>query len=119
MYLRLKPVMKATQLMQMCYYRMLLSFTIAHNQLNILDTNHRFQLLKMFMQARVRKRKHKYNCTEIIYSKIDYLDDLILSSIALYKSTNNQSYLDDALGLYQLSDWRTNHTEPLDWDNKV
>ncbi|KAG1646358.1 hypothetical protein G6F44_000919 [Rhizopus delemar] len=53
-----------------------------------------------------------------VYASTNYLDDLILSSIALYKSTNNQSYLDDALGLYQLSDWRTNHTEPLDWDNK-
>lgn len=47
------------------------------------------------------------------------MDDLILSSIALYESTNNKIYLEDALGFYQSKDWRTNHTEPLSWDNKA
>ncbi|KAG1444850.1 hypothetical protein G6F56_010131 [Rhizopus delemar] len=53
-----------------------------------------------------------------VYGSTDYLDDLVLSSLALYKTTGNQTYLDDTLGYYQLTDWRTNHTEPLDWDNK-
>lgn len=47
------------------------------------------------------------------------MDDLILSSIALYESTKDKKYLEDALGFYQSNDWRTNHTEPLNWDNKV
>ncbi|KAG1516563.1 hypothetical protein G6F53_002064 [Rhizopus delemar] len=53
------------------------------------------------------------------YGRTDYLDDLILSSIALYESTKNKIYLEDALGFYQSKDWRTNHTEPLSWDNKA
>ncbi|KAG0939102.1 hypothetical protein G6F57_006444 [Rhizopus arrhizus] len=54
-----------------------------------------------------------------IYGSTDYMDDLILSSIALYESTKNKAYLEDALGFYQSTDWRTNHTEPLNWDNKA
>lgn len=50
---------------------------------------------------------------------LDYLDDLILSAISLYKATKNETYLNDALSYYQLPDWRTNHTEPLGWDNTV
>ncbi|KAG1150040.1 hypothetical protein G6F38_002333 [Rhizopus arrhizus] len=53
-----------------------------------------------------------------IYGSTGYLDDLILSSIALYESTKDKKYLEDALGFYQSNDWRTNHTEPLNWDNK-
>ncbi|RCH87102.1 hypothetical protein CU097_002569 [Rhizopus azygosporus] len=52
-----------------------------------------------------------------IYASTDYLDDLILSAISLYKATKNETYLNDALSYYQLPDWRTNHTEPLGWDN--
>jgi endoglucanase len=47
------------------------------------------------------------------------MDDLILSGIALYRATQNQTYLNQALELYRSTAGNNNHTEPLDWDNKV
>lgn len=47
------------------------------------------------------------------------MDDLVLSGIALYRATQNQIYLDQSLEIYVELDGNNDHTEPLDWDNKV
>jgi hypothetical protein len=47
------------------------------------------------------------------------MDDLVLSGLALYRATQNQTYLDQSLAIYKSTAGLNYHTEPLDWDNKV
>lgn len=47
------------------------------------------------------------------------MDEILLASIVLYKATKQQSYLDDTIEMYRETSGLNNHTEPLDWDNKV
>lgn len=57
------------------------------------------------------------NCILIFF--IDYLDDLILSGLALYRATQNEIYLNQSLEIYKTTVGISSHIEPLDWDNKV
>lgn len=47
------------------------------------------------------------------------MDDLVLSGLAMYRATQNHTYLNDALQIYKAAPGLNNHSEPLDWDNKV
>ncbi|KAI9481618.1 MAG: family 9 glycosyl hydrolase [Benjaminiella poitrasii] len=53
-----------------------------------------------------------------VYGSTDYVDDLLLSSLVMYKATSDSTYLNN---LYKIADefpGNTDHNEPLDWDNK-
>lgn len=73
--------------------------------------------------------KHVYSSsgTSLMTSKCEcsnwlhtgYVDELLLAGVVLYKATRQQSYLDDTIEMYRETRGLNNHTEPLDWDNKV
>lgn len=65
--------------------------------------------------------RHIHKSSEFRYKRffIDYMDDLILSGVAMYKATRDKSYLDQSLKLYKSTAGISGHSEPLGWDNKV
>ncbi|KAI7896105.1 Six-hairpin glycosidase-like protein [Mucor mucedo] len=52
------------------------------------------------------------------YASTAYLDDLLLSGLALYRATEDETYLQQSLEIYKSSPGASSHIEPLDWDNK-
>ncbi|KAI8095551.1 Six-hairpin glycosidase-like protein [Thamnidium elegans] len=58
------------------------------------------------------------HAVEDAYASTDYMDDLILSGVAMYRATRNITYLDQSLELYKATAGISSHSEPLGWDNK-
>ncbi|KAI9276405.1 Six-hairpin glycosidase-like protein [Sporodiniella umbellata] len=96
------------------------SFFRVQNESDYADTllSHSKQLYNCSKSIdHVRYQKSVPTAT-LVYGSTDYLDDLVLSSLALYKTTGDKSYFEDTLEFYQDANWTTNRTEPLGWDNK-
>lgn len=69
-------------------------------------------------QVRIQYDDRDAICSNWLLSS-GYMDEILLASIVLYKATKQQSYLDDTIEMYRETSGLNNHTEPLDWDNKV